>query len=66
MDCDFGADMGETYAWGNGNNGRLGTGSTEHQLYPKLLVNPVTEEPYRFSAVSCGDFHTLAITGATV
>lgn len=32
------ADTGEAYAWGNGSCGRLGTGGTDHELTPRLLV----------------------------
>lgn len=57
-------EQGQVYVWGNGGCGRLGTGSAEHVMTPKLLVNAHnSSRPYSFKQVDCGDLHTLAVTG---
>ncbi len=59
------AEHGETYVWGNGGNGRLGIGTVDHQVTPRLLTHAVggRDEPIRFVDAYCGDFHTLAVGG---
>ncbi len=47
------------YTWGNGFYGRLGTGYEIKELYPTLVVDLSEKEVVR---VSCGAFHTMALT----
>lgn len=53
------SESGVLYTWGKGQNGRLGHGSSENELFPKpvdaLVGNHVIQ-------VSCGDFHTACVT----
>lgn len=60
------SESGECFAWGNGGNGRLGTGSASHELSPRQIMMastgagaPVT--PHRFRSVSCGHLHSVGI-----
>ena len=56
------ADTGEVYAFGHGGSGRLGTGSVDHELSPRLLVQPGNaRQPWKFRSVACGDQHSLAV-----
>ena len=56
-------ESGETFLWGDGRNGRLGMGSVDHELKPRMLKNEAGD-PLLCCDVVCGDFHTLALTGA--
>ena len=48
--------------WGCGSNGRLGTGSTDSQFRPRMIVKPESpEDPFRFKAIACGHHHSLGI-----
>ncbi|CAM9938623.1 unnamed protein product, partial [Sphacelaria rigidula] len=52
---------GQLFVWGCGDGGRLGLG--EHRLgiqFEPILVEALVEE--RFTSVSCGNSHTLALT----
>ena len=56
---------GQVFAWGHGGNGRLGTGNREHQLEPFQVVKEVDVNigwDLTDGHVSCGDYHTLAVT----
>ena len=56
---------GQVFAWGHGGNGRLGTGNREHQLEPFQVVKEVDVNigwDLTDGQVSCGDYHTLAVT----
>eukprot|EP00753_Platysulcus_tardus_P014506 PLAT4383.2.p1 GENE.PLAT4383.2~~PLAT4383.2.p1 ORF type:complete len:552 (+),score=129.47 PLAT4383.2:26-1681(+) len=52
-------DGGQVYAWGEGKFGRLGLGSERNQLLPARLDSLVGHHVVH---VSCGGFHTAAIT----
>jgi len=47
------------FTWGNGAYGRLGHGIDTNERRPKLVD---TLEQFEVTSVSCGAFHTLAIT----
>ena len=50
---------GRLYTWGGGDRGRLGLGSEEDSHTPQLVV---ALEEKAICQVSCGTFHTLALT----
>ena len=53
------SDTGAVYAWGDGSQGQLGTGSRAHQLAPALVLSLHTQ---RVVKVACGGDHTCALT----
>lgn len=75
--CIAVCEEGETYAWGHGGCGRLGTGSVDHELTPRLLLRPSGTDrgylsssksfqrnentPFRFRTIACGDMHSLGV-----
>lgn len=52
----------EIFTWGCGGCGRLGLGNADSILEPKQLFIS-GRNPWIFSKVSCGDMHTMAMTG---
>eukprot|EP00005_Dracoamoeba_jomungandri_P003344 CAMPEP_0174255280 /NCGR_PEP_ID=MMETSP0439-20130205/4627_1 /TAXON_ID=0 /ORGANISM="Stereomyxa ramosa, Strain Chinc5" /LENGTH=558 /DNA_ID=CAMNT_0015337397 /DNA_START=161 /DNA_END=1838 /DNA_ORIENTATION=+ len=50
---------GSVYMWGGNDGGQLGTGDCETQLYPVKLECLADEEVVD---ISCGTFHTVALT----
>jgi alpha-tubulin suppressor-like RCC1 family protein len=46
------------YAWGAGNNGRLGTGATTNRSSPVTVIGGITT----WSQISAGDQHSLGVT----
>lgn len=53
------SDKLKLYTWGSGSYGRLGHGMDQHEKIPKLVVDL---EQYEITYVSCGAFHTFAMT----
>ena len=51
-------DTGEVYAWGNGDTGALGVGSTDTQWLPTLVRLPRDLTPV---SVSCGARHSVIV-----
>jgi alpha-tubulin suppressor-like RCC1 family protein len=57
------ARTGECYAWGDGAQGRLGTGDEEDRLFPQpMQVLDGRDEAVQGKEVACGDYHTCVIT----
>ena len=52
---------GEVFTWGSGNWGRLGHGDQNHRFVPTKVEIPGGE---RIVKVSCGDYHTAAVTAS--
>lgn len=50
-------DNGEVYAWGSNKEGQLGI-LNESKLIPTKL-----ELDFKISSISCGYYHSLALTG---
>ncbi|XP_013591819.1 PREDICTED: uncharacterized protein LOC106300257 [Brassica oleracea var. oleracea] len=50
--------QGEIFTWGEESGGRLGHGMGKDVLHPRLVDSLVTN----FDFVSCGEFHTCAVT----
>ena len=53
--------VGELWAWGSNDNGRLGVGAVADTTVPAQVVNPVGIGAVKWSAVAAGGAHTLAI-----
>ena len=53
---------GQMHTWGNGICGSLGHGSQDIVHEPKLVE---ALQGHTVTAIACGDFHTLAISGST-
>jgi alpha-tubulin suppressor-like RCC1 family protein len=58
--CAIRSTTSTLYCWGNGGNGRLGTGSTSTTHVPLAVVAPLSSSG--FTTVSAGDRHTCAIS----
>jgi alpha-tubulin suppressor-like RCC1 family protein len=54
--CIAVCEEGETYAWGHGGCGRLGTGSVDHELSPRLLLRPTVSDRGSSSSSSSKSF----------
>ncbi len=52
---------GNLYTWGAGENGRLGVGGTENQVYPQRVT---ALAGHRVTQVFAGSVHTTALTDA--
>jgi len=52
-------EAGRVVAWGWGNDGQLGTGSTHDQMQPAEVKALATQ---RVAAVACGYYHTAVVT----
>ena len=52
-------DRGSLYTWGNGQYGRLGHGFDTNEKKPMYVADLDKQE---ITHVSCGAFHTLAVT----
>ena len=52
-------DQGSLYSWGAGWYGRLGHNDQKNVYVPKRIASMVFKH---FSSVSCGSYHTLAVT----
>jgi alpha-tubulin suppressor-like RCC1 family protein len=55
----FVSTQGDVYTWGSGHYGQLGIGSRENKTSP-VLVSSLQGK--RITKISCGSFHTLALT----
>jgi alpha-tubulin suppressor-like RCC1 family protein len=53
------SDKLKLYTWGSGSYGRLGHGMDQSERRPKVVVNM---EDFECIYVSCGAFHTFAVT----
>jgi alpha-tubulin suppressor-like RCC1 family protein len=51
-------DTGIAYAWGNGGDGRLGTGDNINRSSPVTVLSDITTN---WKQVSAGDFHNVVI-----
>jgi len=51
-------DTGELYAWGEGDEGRLGTGDDDSRSSPATIAGGITN----WSSVAAGDKHSLGLT----
>ncbi|KAG8079139.1 hypothetical protein GUJ93_ZPchr0007g5726 [Zizania palustris] len=52
---------GEVFAWGEESGGRLGHGSQENSIHPRLVESLAV---CNVDIVACGEFHTCAVTTA--
>lgn len=52
---------GEIFTWGRGDDGRLGHGGTGWKYVPRLCQSLTG---YVVTAVTCGSYHTAAVTSA--
>lgn len=59
--CAVRASGSRIFCWGNGGNGRLGTGNTTQQLVPTALDSAGGWDTTAWSAVTAGNMHTCAI-----
>lgn len=55
-------EEGEVYTWGRGDDGRLGHGDNGWKFVPRL-VEELRGKSVR--QVTCGSYHTAAVTGAS-
>lgn len=53
------SESGVLYTWGKGQNGRLGHGGSDTELFPKAVEALGGQHVIQ---VSCGDFHTACVT----
>lgn len=56
------AEEGEVYTWGRGDDGRLGHGDNGWKFVPRL-VEELRGKSVR--QVTCGSYHTAAVTGTS-
>jgi E3 ubiquitin-protein ligase HERC2 len=49
----------QLYAWGNGENGRLGLGDTKGRNVPSVLDTLINKE---ISYIECGESHSMALS----
>ena len=54
-------ETGETYSWGQGFDGQLGTGFRENMFSPQKIIIP-NDKYSNFLDSSCGSKHTVLIT----
>ncbi len=60
-------ESGRVYTWGDGRMGQLGNLARKHnmQATPKLVERLATYE-IRVSQISCGQYHTVCLTGFNI